>query len=905
MKVYENMAVLERERRRLSSPPGRKRDSSIVGIYDSALRHLDGSYTRAYHVELEPTQFSDDSIAEGRCDDLARMLAVEKPAGTIVQFRLSIGPDPGQVIGRHWRSRDEVLTHSPAALFHDMGVRHYQELAAAGSFQQSILTLWVRVPAPHANDAHNRGINNFMPAFNREIKRHGWSSLAGALAVGWAHSKDDGVTRRIARDELEAYEDAERVFRLVERESPLEIKRFTRDELWDAVYLGHCQNSSVVPILPDEPGVDLRDYLCGEAISGDGWYLMHGSHPAAIVSMFTPPQPVIFASALRTLTADPTLNFRHTLVAEFIYPEQAKAVRAIDKRIRQVRRTRNRGDGRLRETPEARAALADLESVRDELVGRREAINKVRFYGIVYGPPARTQAELEESISLLDGYCEQLVTALGKIPGAEAAREDPAALRAIYHRALVGEADARATGREITETSHTLAPLIPTESAWQGSLRPHTLVSTTTGQLIGFDLYDRAQVPSPLILLIAAPRGGKSVLMARTITDVLGSKLGARARAVDFGESLGPLVDVLHGRHLRFTLGETRTINIWDYESLEDGEPPDEVQVGFVVGDLMQLARVNPSDVLAEDILNTVVGEVYRNEVPRNGPGRPKHEPTHSHLLDMLKTYPFRHRAAQERAEGLSLALEQFREHPWLDAPTHPDFDVESVLDVYELDSLEQFPPRVQESLAFRVAARVTRSIGQLKADGTRTPTVLAFDEVHKIVERYPAILRVIKKGARMGAKENVVTMLASHGYEDFQDIHDLTKTAGVKIIGKQIGGYAKLVADAGLPEGASAAINAIRNVPGSHAQFVAVFGAGDDKVVEMIQVDLSPMELWTFTTNPDERNARARVMALRPDWPLATGIAWLAENYPHGLTAEKLVEIDEGLLADNSSIEM
>jgi len=222
---------------------------------------------------------------------------------------------------------------------------------------------------------------------------------------------------------------------------------------------------------------------------------------------------------------------------------------------------------------------------------------------------------------------------------------------------------------------------------------------------------------------------------------------------------------------------------------------------------------------------------------------------------------------------------------------------VDSPFDVYELDSLDQFPPRVQESLAYRVAAKVTRSIGRLNPDGTRSPTLLAFDEVHKIVDRYPAILRVIKKGARMGAKENVVTMLASHGYEDFEDIQDLTKTAGVKLIGKQLGGYEKLVEDAGLSPGAAAAINAIRNVPGSHAQFLLVLGSGDDKVVEVVQVDLSPMELWTFTSNPDERNARARVGALRQDWTMAECIAWLAQQYPRGLTAERLVEVDESLL--------
>src|SRR5215467_7668403 len=153
-----------------------------------------------------------------------------------------------------------------------------------------------------------------------------------------------------------------------------------------------------------------------------------------------------------------------------------------------------------------------------------------------------------------------------------------------------------------------------------------------------------------------------------------------------------------------------------------------------------------------------------------------------------------------------------------------------------------------------------------------------------------------------MGRKENVVTMLASQGYQDFQHVHDLTKTAGVKLIGKQIGEYEKLVQDAGLTQGAVAAVNAIRNLPGSHAQFLLVLGAGDDKITEVVQVDLSPMELWTFTSNPDERNARARVARLRTEWTLAESIAWLAEQYPRGLTAEKLVAIDESLLSEQEA---
>ncbi len=64
-----------------------------------------------------------------------------------------------------------------------------------------------------------------------------------------------------------------------------------------------------------------------------------------------------------------------------------------------------------------------------------------------------------------------------------------------------------------------------------------------------------------------------------------------------------------------------------------------------------------------------------------------------------------------------------------------------------------------------------------------------------------------------------------------------------------------------------------------------------------MVQCDLSPIELWTFTTNPDERNARARVQSLKSDWSLAEVIAWLAQYYPQGLTGAGLVSLDESLL--------
>ena len=166
---------------------------------------------------------------------------------------------------------------------------------------------------------------------------------------------------------------------------------------------------------------------------------------------------------------NPSLNFRHTLIAEYIYLDQRKAAKRLDRRIRQVRRSHIHADGRTKQSPEARVALQDLETVRDHITGSREALIEMRFYGLVYGPPARTREEKIGSIKVLDRCCEAMVTAMKAIPGVEAAREEPDSVRAIYHRAITGEADRRPTGREITEVAGSLAALVPVESAWAGS----------------------------------------------------------------------------------------------------------------------------------------------------------------------------------------------------------------------------------------------------------------------------------------------------------------------------------------------------------------------------------------------------------------------------------------------------
>ena len=391
--------------------------------------------------------------------------------------------------------------------------------------------------------------------------------------------------------------------------------------------------------------------------------------------------------------------------------------------------------------------------------------------------------------------------------------------------------------------------------------------------------------------------------MCRIINDVLATKANVRVRAVDYGKSLAPLVEVLHGRYLRFDQG-TRTINTWDYPGLEIGEMPDDLQKAFVVADLMHLARAN--DTIAEDILMLLVDEVYKNQVPRNRPGRPKHEPRLSHLLDLLESCPLLREDRKGTCRALRISLESFRDDPWIDAPTHSEFLTESQLDVYEIDSLQNLPDRVRQSMAFRIAAHVMRSHRSLES---RRYSLAGTTRLSMKCGKWSSTTRSFSTSlnappAPAARKTPLPSSLPTPMRISPAVAMSLIQLAllSLKPLASSLSASksettARLIEETGLSPAAQSCIEGIKNVPGEHAQFLGVFGSGQDKIVEMLQVDLSPSELWTFTTNPDERNARARVQSLQPTWPMAVVIAWLAERYPRGLTAHGLTEIDESEL--------
>lgn len=832
-------------------PKGSKlRETSCLAISNNAIRHTNGAYTAGFVVDVPPLLLT----ARNRVDDLyqglQRLLTSEKNQGTVIQIRWANHLENGQFLINDARPTTLDNIYLPARVMHEESLNHLWKQMVQFGFRSAKLSAWVKVPVKDANDNLNNGFSLVLRQFKDSFR---WTNLSGMMSIFWKGMKSDGITRRIINDEEHCRKEAEKVFQQFQREFPLRTRRLKDKELWEALYLGHNEKERQVPTFPltnDPRFVDVRPFLCQDDIRFGDNYVLHGDTPLSIVSLTLPPA-VSYNGILSSITQNPVLRFRYTLNVEYLHYGKTKGLKKINSSI--FWNSKN-----PLKTPESKRAGESLHQVRDDLASPNSMLAGVRVFAVIYANPVTNQTQLNEELKRLEISSEMIITQFKRLSGANAIREDGDVLRQLYGQTLLAEFDQKPTGLEIDEMTPQLATFGTLQGAWQGFRNPHTILENASGELFGLNLLQSKDNTATTAVCIGTTRSGKSVFIGKCVKDILGSVEHASAIAMDFGETYGPLVEVLGGRQFRFVPDEKKALNIWSYPYLEKGIEPSEAQIALVVGDLLLIAGIKSDHTdysFYSAICEDVVKVVYDNVRAQNGEGQERREPIHSDFLDQLETYHFQGLAAEFK-ERLIQLLKRYRHHPWLDAPTHPDYlkeDKDLRFDVFELDSLEQFQPELQASLAYRVAARIITSAGK-KVDGNFYPKIQVFDEMHKVKDKYPQILDAIQSGARMGGKANVLTILASQAYEDLEGIHGITANAGAWLIGKQAGNFEKLAEHAHLTPQAIEAVKNITNVVGGHTQMVFSFGNGLDQKCEVAIIGLSSMEYWSLTSNPDEK---------------------------------------------------
>lgn len=899
-----NEKVIEK-RIEATNASGRLFPTEILGLEGNIVRYRDGSFAKAYRFEPAHTLYDDEVKTELRVEELKTLLKFEKPDKTIIQFRFATKPDDGSVLRNHLQTRNSEKSDSLASLLQATNLALYEEAIISETIKMQNATVWIRVPTKHLNDTSI--FSRIVPSLLREINSGGFFKfLFSPIISGKNAFAQEFLTREI-KAENQCRQSAQRVFQAFENNFPkeLNLRELAAQELFDEMFLSHRREHNTTPKLPNQKRIDVRRYLTATEIKCDeSNYVLHNGALASLVSLKTLPQGFVTADTMRYLTATRNLRFPHEIVVDLTTVEKTTAKRDLQKRIDRIDGSRNTWFGFKSLKKDAVVIKADLENLLEQVEADNEEICQVRLNVIVYGGKPTSKNELFESIKLLDDRSDECIASIRKRTGADAIREDAARQRAIYPRMLAGELSHWKTGQELAETADSVIAFVPTETTWRGSLRPHSIFTTPSGTMFGLDLYDRALIKSPTVIVTAASGEGKSFLATMLITDIRAHRGQVKVRVMDYRYSFKPICRLFNGRHIEFNEQEPKPINIWNYPGIETGKLPSKRQLAMVLTDILILSKTPKTDAITSAIAATVIDEVYKMSSARNGNGRPKFQPTLGHFLDLLKSYHWSE-AQKTRADELYLKLNIYRKDPWLNAPTHPDYDTNSMFDVFELSTIATLDEKIRESVGFRISAQIMQEIGEESDAGQKTPILFICDEVREINKHFPAIQELMAEASVTGRKEGLVTILFSQAYEHFTGTPerpnvsgiDLVKNSGVKIIGKQIGGFERLADDCELSKETIAAVRAINNQYGNYTQWVMVLGSGNDKIIEMAEVHASPAMLWANTNDTNEANARRLLENLRPDLPLAFIVSWLANKYPRGLTAVGLTNLlDEDL---------
>ncbi|HMQ05171.1 MAG TPA: hypothetical protein PKD26_14720 [Pyrinomonadaceae bacterium] len=880
--------------------PGRLFPTEIAGLDANIIRYRDGSYGKAYVFEPANSLYVDGNVTEQRIEELKTILKFEKPKNTIIQFRFLNSPDTGEVLRDHLRSRDAESADPIAGVLHATNLSLHEEAIRSGNVMRQTSTVWIRVPV---RDSADKGVlSSLLPSLLRDVKENGIAYFLRSPFLRIRNRESELLVKREIRSEAVCRSKASRVFQSFEANFPrsLHLREMNRPEVFEALFISHRREHQSVPMLPNSAFVDIRRYLCSTEIeSARDQFVRHNGTPVSLVSLKTLPNGFVTADVMRYLTATRALGFPHEIVVDLMTTEKQGAKKDLQKRIDRIEGSRNTWLGFRNLKKDAIVIKSDLENLLEQIEIDNEEICNLRLNVIVFAGRSKGAKETRKQLELLDERCDAVVSAIRKKMGADAVREEAIRQRALYPRMLAGELSSKRTGQELTETADSVIAFVPTETSWRGSKRPHSIFTTPNGQMFGLDLYDRSLIKSPTVIVTAASGEGKSFLASMLITDIRAHRGNVKVRVMDYRHSFKPICRLFGGRQIEFTEKDPRPINIWNYPGIEHGVPPTKRQLAMVLTDILILSKTPKTDAITSAIASTVIDEVYKMALARNGHGRPKYQPTLGHFLDILKSYHWN--AGEERqANELYLKLNIHRKDPWLNAPTHPDYDAPSMFDVFELSGISSLDEKIRESVGFRISAQIMQEIGEENAQNQKTPILFLCDEMREINRHFPAIQELIAEATVTGRKEGLVTVLFSQAYEHFTGTPeqpnvtgiDLVKNSGVKMIGKQIGGFERLANDCELAPETVAAIRGIRNQYGRYTQWVFVIGSGADKIVQMAEIHLSPAMLWANTNDTNEANARRLVENIRPDLPPEIVVSWLASKYPTGLTAVGLTGI-------------
>lgn len=530
---------------------GRIFPTEIAGLDGNTIRYRDGSYGKAYIFEPSNSLYIDGYVTEQRIEELKTILKFEKPENTVIQFRFLNSLDTGEVLRAHLSSRNTSTSDPIAGVLQATNLALHEEAIRSGEVMRQTATVWIRVPV---RDPDDKGMmSSLLPSLSRDISDHGFLRLFRFPLKRIRNRESELMVQREVQNEAACKLKASRVFQSFEANFPrsLQLREMNRIEIFESLFTSHRREHDSFPNLTSSDCVDLRRYLCSTEIETKReQYIRHNGTPASLVSLKTLPNGFVTADIMRYVTATKALGFPHEIVVDLMTTEKQAAKKDLQKRIDRIEGSRNTWLGFRSLKKDAVVIKSDLEGLLEQVEGDNEEICNLRLNVIVFAGRSKGLKETRRQLEILDERCDAIVSAIRKKIGADAIREDAVRQRAIYPRMLAGELSWKPTGQELTETADSVISFVPTETSWRGSRRPHSIFITPNGQMFGLDLYDRALIKSPTVIVTAASGEGKSFLASMLITDIRSHRGNVKVRVMDYRHSFKPICKLFDGRHI-------------------------------------------------------------------------------------------------------------------------------------------------------------------------------------------------------------------------------------------------------------------------------------------------------------------------------------------------------------------
>lgn len=180
--------------------------------------------------------------------------------------------------------------------------------------------------------------------------------------------------------------------------------------------------------------------------------------------------------------------------------------------------------------------------------------------------------------------------------------------------------------------------------------------------------------------------------------------------------------------------------------------------------------------------------------------------------------------------------------------------------------------------------------------DNMSAPMQLSFDEAHRTV-RLPPVKRQVELECREGRKRGINIMLASQSIDDIPEVIAKELSNGIYILGGSHDAAKNYAEIFGLDETQKQVIERYANGPKSEGStMLVIHNTSEGKSSHMVTLTLGPVELWAYSTTPEDTRLRAAVGKLMGG---AEALLALAMVFPGG-SARALVEERELAAGDD-----